>query len=126
MMCMAHWRKARPRARYVIWSRVDQKSAFKAILAAEIDLERPHAYLWMRICDARDSQNAHQKDARTIHCCKRELHDQLQPMEAYYGPFEILTATSSCAYGLGIALEPLQSSKILASDATYCLMRRTV
>ncbi|KAF8385088.1 secs-1 [Pristionchus pacificus] len=37
MMCMAHWRKARPRARYVIWSRVDQKSAFKAILAAGYD-----------------------------------------------------------------------------------------
>ncbi|GMS79747.1 hypothetical protein PENTCL1PPCAC_1922, partial [Pristionchus entomophagus] len=37
MMCMSHWRKSRPRARYVIWSRVDQKSAFKAILAAGYD-----------------------------------------------------------------------------------------
>ncbi|CAJ0590922.1 unnamed protein product [Cylicocyclus nassatus] len=33
-LCMGSWRKARPKAKYVVWLRVDQKSCFKCILHA--------------------------------------------------------------------------------------------
>ncbi|ETN81726.1 putative O-phosphoseryl-tRNA(Sec) selenium transferase [Necator americanus] len=33
-LCMGSWRKLRPKAKYVLWCRVDQKSCFKAILHA--------------------------------------------------------------------------------------------
>ncbi|XP_023342194.1 O-phosphoseryl-tRNA(Sec) selenium transferase isoform X2 [Eurytemora carolleeae] len=33
-LCMLYFRKKRPKARYVLWSRIDQKSCFKSILTA--------------------------------------------------------------------------------------------
>jgi O-phospho-L-seryl-tRNASec:L-selenocysteinyl-tRNA synthase len=34
MLCMLSWKQKKPDAKYVIWSRIDQKSCFKSILTA--------------------------------------------------------------------------------------------
>lgn len=61
-LCLQALRKRRPNARYVLWSRIDQKSCFKAITAAGLEpIVIPHVVLKEEHALATDCQKFEQR-----------------------------------------------------------------